>query len=198
MAVEPQDVLTTLVINLRDERVPAIRIPKERIRLFSLRPLKWLRFVGYIISGSEGDLSTTAGGETVAYDEINSHSSIESAYYFRPRSESPSSQSFHILKSANLDISALIDRFGVNDRVSDSESSSTVSQDEFRTTLIARDGCCVVTGWDASLCDACHIIPKTKGSKVRISLYQANFFSDLHIIVYAMRFKSSAREWSVP
>lgn len=47
---------------------PFLEIPGLELARFSLRPIKWLRYLGWCIYGQSGWLSTTPGGPEVAGD----------------------------------------------------------------------------------------------------------------------------------
>jgi len=47
--------------------IPFLSIPIGDCHRFALTPLRWLRFLGYCIYGSPGNISATAGGPPVAY-----------------------------------------------------------------------------------------------------------------------------------
>ena len=60
----------------------------------------------------------------------------------------------------------LVDTRVVDGRTSDAWTHSHTSQAEFRSTIVERDGTCVVTGDLAEDCDASHCLPYTKGDEV--------------------------------
>ena len=61
-----------------------------------------------------------------------------------------------------------IDHEGLNERKTTTDG--TVRRWNLRQDVIRRDGACVVTGTEASSCDAAHLIPHSKGDGVRIVL----------------------------
>lgn len=46
-----------LSMKIGEDYEDLLTIPKSELAWFSLRPLKWLTFVGYTISGTKGELS---------------------------------------------------------------------------------------------------------------------------------------------
>jgi hypothetical protein len=48
--------------------IPVLSIPVDDCNRFALKPLRWLRFLGYTIYGKEGHISATAGGPPVDYE----------------------------------------------------------------------------------------------------------------------------------
>ena len=57
-----------------------------------------------------------------------------------------------------------VDSKGLNERVT--SSASAQHSGEFRGQILQRDGSCVITGEEAELCDAAHLIPSVKGDEV--------------------------------
>jgi hypothetical protein len=58
---------------------PALSIPVATCRLFSIHPLTWLRYLGFVIYGSEGHISTLPNGPEVEYYEADIQAGI---YYY--------------------------------------------------------------------------------------------------------------------
>jgi hypothetical protein len=56
-----------LLIQIDNTWMPALSIPVADCNRFSLRPLKWLHFLGYAIYGRIGDIHTRLGGRPVNY-----------------------------------------------------------------------------------------------------------------------------------
>lgn len=62
-----------------------LSIPLQDIRRLSLRPLKWLHFAAFTVLGAKGNLSETAGGDTVDYENVTVGDLAEDKkYYFTP------------------------------------------------------------------------------------------------------------------
>ena len=57
----------------------ALSIPLDKCRIFSVNPLKWLRFLGFAIYGREGYLSTSEAGPEI--DDYTAGIEVRS-YYF--------------------------------------------------------------------------------------------------------------------
>jgi hypothetical protein len=71
----------------------------------------------------------------------------------------------------------LVDVYAMDDRTSDA-SDLTSRRADFRQGVIARDSTCVITGQPPNLCDACHIVPHSKGNNVRpLKFYDLAMFS---------------------
>jgi hypothetical protein len=62
---------TNVMLWLQFENVyqPALSIPVDECRVYSFRPLSWLRYLGFTIYGSQGHISTSAGGLEVDYHQ---------------------------------------------------------------------------------------------------------------------------------
>jgi hypothetical protein len=65
--------------SLSDRYVLALKIPVADVSRLSLKPLKWLHYISFAISGAKGDLSTSPGGSVVNYEYITLH---PQDYYF--------------------------------------------------------------------------------------------------------------------
>ena len=58
-----------------------------------------------------------------------------------------------------------MDYCGLNERMT--TSTLTLRRHKFRDEILERDGLfCVVTGHEAILCDAAHLVPRSKGDNV--------------------------------
>ena len=70
------------------EYQPALSIPVETCQRFSVYPLKWLRYVGFTIYGTEGHISrSTAAVPVVQYSEVDIQAGV---YYYIPDSQGKS------------------------------------------------------------------------------------------------------------
>lgn len=73
---------------------------------------------------------------------------------------------------------AFIDYQGLNDRLT--STARTARSNSFRDNVIKRDGpACVVTLAAEDLCDAAHLIPRSKGDEVRFAVSSYNYFMTL-------------------
>jgi hypothetical protein len=61
----------------------ALSIPIKKCTRFSVNPLKWLRFLGYVIYGQQGHISLEAGGLEV--DDYESEVNPGSYYFISER-----------------------------------------------------------------------------------------------------------------
>ncbi|KAI0002169.1 hypothetical protein BJV74DRAFT_894451 [Russula compacta] len=129
--------------------IHALIIPLEDIGRLSLCPLKWLRFAAFAAVGAKGHLSDTPGGNQVNYENVSLADLAENDnYYFSPEGDY-----------------RLVDLNGLNDQIT--TTSLTQHRSDFHHHDVAvRDGdCCVITKIEASICDAAHIIPHSKGDE---------------------------------
>ncbi|KLO18241.1 hypothetical protein SCHPADRAFT_993671 [Schizopora paradoxa] len=128
-----------------------LSIPVTEILHFTRSPLKWLRYLGYVIYGAEGQLSETAGGVAVDYQRAQVDD-LRASYYYVPDTQS----------APCCLIDAVVNR-------THSTNSSTISEPRhnFRNTIMSRDGCCIMTGVNPlqGVIEACHIIPHMRGSE---------------------------------
>ncbi|KAJ7440622.1 hypothetical protein FB451DRAFT_1300036 [Mycena latifolia] len=121
---------------------PFLEIPGPELARFSLRPIKWLRYLGWCIYGQPGWLSTTPGGPEVVGD-----AQADVDYYYVSN-----------LPARFIDVNA------IDDRTSNS-SQHNQRHGAFRQDLIERDMTCIVTGAPPNDCTACHILPHSKGDE---------------------------------
>ncbi|KAH7886545.1 hypothetical protein F5I97DRAFT_1004534 [Phlebopus sp. FC_14] len=150
--------------------IHALQIPYSDIHRLCLRPLKWLRFVAFTISGAHGDLSETQDGHPVNYDNT---SDLADTYYYI------TTEQFH-----------LVDYNALNDRVT--SSGLTPGRAGFRDNILNRDGSCVITRADSRICDAAHIIPRYKGDE-----YITFVVNDRRHLYHEQQFPPEAQELSI-
>jgi hypothetical protein len=150
-----------LFIQIDNTWMPALTIPVADCNRFSLKPLKWLRFLGYTIYGREGYISARIGGRAVNYQ-----SAVQggSCYYFNS-----AGTQIHVGVRFSLilylqDEPRFLDTQCIDERTSD--SGSTETRDGFGMAIRLRDGTCIVTDEPARFCVAAHYYPHSKGSEV--------------------------------
>lgn len=156
-----------LWLSLNDDWLPVLTIPTNEISRYTLRPLKWLRFLGFAIYGREGVLSADPdGSQPVEYD--TQLAKLQENYYFSsPRTMLLYCSSPLPLTETMVDEPRLAD---VDDRSSDAHSLDS-SRGGFRNELLERDGTCVISGEPPCYCQAAHLLPHAKGDKVHTSLF---------------------------
>ena len=73
-----------LHVRINNAYLPVLSIPVDDCNRFALKPLRWLRFLGYAIYGSQGHICATED----ASDRVDYESAIEGGthYYFVSRS----------------------------------------------------------------------------------------------------------------
>ncbi|KAH7886575.1 hypothetical protein F5I97DRAFT_1926900 [Phlebopus sp. FC_14] len=150
--------------------IHALQIPYSDIHRLCLRPLKWLRFVAFTISGAHGDLSETQDGHAVNYDNT---SDLADTYYYI------ATEQFH-----------LVDYNALNDRVTSSDI--TPGRAGFRGKILNRDGSCVITRAHNRICDASHIIPRCKGDE-----YITFVVNDRRHLYHEQQFPPETQELSI-
>ena len=145
----------------------ALSIPLAECGNYVVNPLKWPRFIGYAICGREGYFSTSQGGT-----EIGDYTAdIEARqYYFisKGKSDCDTTKALPSLLTL-LGEPRLVDVDAMDDRTTDA-SDLTERRTDFRRRVIARDNSCLLTADPVFVCDACHILPHSKGDNVRSSL----------------------------
>jgi len=148
-------------MRINDAYMPVLSIPVTDCNRFSLRPLSWLRFLGYCIYGHIGDISSTPDGPPIDY-QMAVQAGIH--YYFTsPGTHIPVDAGFKLI--ILTETPRLLDIRCIDDRSSDAETTET--RHDFRRKLRDRDGTCIVTDAPAQLCEGSHYYPHSKGSEVR-------------------------------
>ena len=161
--------MVNIYLHIEDRQVLALSIPFSDIERLSVRPVKWLRFVTFAICGVRGDLSEMPNGPPVDYDSISLADHIAEAYYYTPEGNIHRSHIFRLSLTVYAHIGEyhIIDYNAMNDRITSSEQTPRSSR--FRRDVMERDGpVCVFTLTDGSMCDAAHLLPKSKGDEVCI------------------------------
>ena len=80
--------IVELQMPIDGEYQPALSIPVETCQRFSVHPLRWLRYVGFTIYGTEGHISRSAAGpQVVRYSEVDIQAGV---YYYIPDSQGKS------------------------------------------------------------------------------------------------------------
>jgi hypothetical protein len=159
--------MVNVYLRIQGQPVLVLSIPSSDIARLSIRPVKWLRFVTFAICGVRGDLSATPNGPPSDYDSI-SLDHIADAYYYTPEGnicESHICRLSLIFSFMPIGDYHIIDHNAMNDRIT--ASAQTACSSSFRRNVMARDGnACVFTGHCDDLCDAAHILAKSKGDAV--------------------------------
>jgi len=62
--------MTSIELHIRIDNayIPVLSIPFDDCNRFALKPLRWLRFIGYTIYGNQGHISAAADGPPVDYE----------------------------------------------------------------------------------------------------------------------------------
>ncbi|KAI9568219.1 hypothetical protein HD554DRAFT_2314329 [Boletus coccyginus] len=130
----------------------ALSIPLDECRTFALTPLKWLRFLGFVIYGRQGYISMSTNGPEREVDP------------YTPR--------FFLTLLTFLGEPRFVDVDAIDNKTrSTSTSEPSTRKRGFRQALISRDGTCAMIGVDAPFCEGCHLIPRSKGDS-----YMSNLF----------------------
>ncbi|KAJ7207063.1 hypothetical protein GGX14DRAFT_456059 [Mycena pura] len=118
-------------------------MPLDEMKKLSTRPLRWLRYMGYCIYGAEGHLQATILGHNAV--DPNQTTGLANDYYY-----------FSSHPARFIDIEA------IGDKITD--SAMTPRRKSFRREVVNRDSVCIVTRGEPRSCEACHIIPHSKGN----------------------------------
>ncbi|KAI9568598.1 hypothetical protein HD554DRAFT_2191442 [Boletus coccyginus] len=131
----------SVVLYFNESSKVALSIPLAQSKTYAIKPLKWLRFLGFTIYGRQGYISKSMNGSELDYTE-----EIEAR---EPR---------------------FVDVDAMDNRTSSTSDLSTRVAD-FRGALHERDGTCVFSGDPPLFCHACHLIPHSKGDSYMSSLF---------------------------
>ncbi|KAJ7193313.1 hypothetical protein GGX14DRAFT_589009 [Mycena pura] len=124
-------------------------MPLDEMKKLTTRPLQWLRYMGYCIYGAKGHLQATILGHNKV--DPNQTTGLANDYYY-----------FSSHPARFIDIDA------IDDKVTD--SVGTPRRASFREAVVNRDSICILTRVNAGNCEACHIIPHSKGDEYLASL----------------------------
>ncbi|KAF9508797.1 hypothetical protein BS47DRAFT_1350045 [Hydnum rufescens UP504] len=127
----------------------ALSIPITECQKYAVNPLKWLRFLGYAICGQQGQLSISNTGPPI--DDYLA--AIEARPYYFVSQDDPCFVDFDAMEDRTSDASVVTDRRG-----------------DFEYRVRERDVTCVVTGDSPRFCDACHILPHSKGDNYIVNV----------------------------
>lgn len=157
--------MTSITLHMRINEnsgfIPVLSIPVDECNRFALRPLKWLRFLGYTIYGRIGHISAAPHGPPMDYQlaiEGGAH------YYFIS-----SGMFIHVglgVLIIQIGPPRLLDNQCINDRISSIAESA--GRAGFRAGLNNRDHTCIVSNAPNQLCEGAHILPHSKGSEVSL------------------------------
>lgn len=76
----PRSRSVKLLIRINNQWIPVLTIPNDEISQYTLRPLKWLRYLGFVIYGQEGVLCTPEDVEVTDYSCDANH--LQSSYRY--------------------------------------------------------------------------------------------------------------------
>jgi hypothetical protein len=85
----PFDVHLWLKLQANGRWVPVLKIPSNDFSQYTLRPLKWLRFLGFAIYGREGTLNVGPDGPEVDDYDVIDIDSLQVDYYWSSQGKNP-------------------------------------------------------------------------------------------------------------
>ncbi|PVF93481.1 hypothetical protein CPB86DRAFT_829276 [Serendipita vermifera] len=154
-----------LWLHITDEWYPMLSIPRYHFDLHTTRPLKWLRYLGFVIYGREGTLRETRDGPEIGtYMTMNVDELLSDYFYYSPDGHRA------------VDIHMLDDRTSVHGLDSFSSASS------FDLGIMERDKACVVTGMRNTACHVVHLVPYAKGDDYISALTRLRGHSERDVI----------------
>jgi len=152
----PKNVMLNTELNLDPtnwEWKKTLAFPVNRLNnlQFSSKPYKWIRYATGIVIGARGELCMERDSPNpVPIDYESSLPALSIDLYYHTTDE----ERRHV--------------FPIDPKLADTStitsSLASTRRDNFRYDVEGRDGSCVLTGADALICDAAHLIPHSKGS----------------------------------
>ncbi|KAJ7263208.1 hypothetical protein B0H12DRAFT_1103714 [Mycena haematopus] len=146
---------------LRDLPAFYLEIPKERVEANCKRPVKYLKYLAFIIVGLSGEISTRLPSEATPGSQQDSYLSDEErlidrvCYYFVHEDATLAAARDHIVDASFVHATTASQT---------NLATQKLRQDFFQDCLILRDGAlCTFTGLD--MCQAHHIVPVSKGDE---------------------------------
>ena len=160
-----------LSMRFEDDWKDLLTIPKSEIAQFSLRPLKWLTFVGYAISGTTGKLSSD-GTTTIGMDDLDSNQPLADRYYYIFDGAVLLFLLWYSYIILIVGEPQFVDPRGCDERTSFG-SQAQYRNRSLRSRVLNRDGhCCVLTNACAEQVQASHLLPHACGNDVRVPFSQ--------------------------
>ena len=123
-----------------------LEIPTLIVSRLCLKPLKYLRFVGWCVLGVSGELVDHTGNPV----ELDGTLADQSVYKYKT--------------IGRIVLARVVQHDNINPRSGSVLSPSTPRRGNFRQEVAARDGCCVWTGIQRGV--AMHILPHRLGDDV--------------------------------
>jgi hypothetical protein len=130
-----------------------LTVPVADASRYSTKPLKWIQYIMAAVAGCEGDL-------VIYTEDENNHK--EQTLPLNLEDAAPQHRNLRFIPGGPI---SFIDVDGLNHLKSSQVTTS--SRAGFRNDIVERDGSCVITGFREHFCDACHLIPHSKGDEVR-------------------------------
>ncbi|PVF91709.1 hypothetical protein CPB86DRAFT_791854 [Serendipita vermifera] len=154
-----------LWLHLADEWIPILSIPRQHFALHTTRPLKWLRYLGFVIYGREGILRTTRDGPEIGdYMTTGVDALLSDYFYYSPEGH------------------CVVDTHMLDDRTSIKSSEPPSDDSIFYFDVVKRDQTCLVTGMKNAACHVMHLIPHAKGDDYISALTRLRGLSERDVI----------------
>ncbi|KAF8911439.1 hypothetical protein CPB84DRAFT_916297 [Gymnopilus junonius] len=147
---------------------PCLTLPLETLTelQFSRKPFKWIRYVMGAILGAQGDLSNSSSCDS--YDAIDHDAALpsESTVLYYHTTDEEKLRMFPVDPNIYNDVPAHTSADFASSS-SSSSSETTPRRSQFSSIVAERVGKhCVLTGLKEIVCDAVHLLPRSKGDLV--------------------------------
>ncbi|KAJ7653837.1 hypothetical protein B0H17DRAFT_957194 [Mycena rosella] len=130
-----------------------LEIPISVVQSNSVRPIKYLRFLGWCIMGILGTVRSDRAGADLADNALLQNQAIYFYVYDAPDDD------------AALQYAVDLEVIKARSHISASDSSARNRATSFKETLVQRDASCIFTNAPQLLCQGTHIIPFHKGDE---------------------------------
>ncbi|KAJ6557111.1 hypothetical protein B0H10DRAFT_2121174 [Mycena sp. CBHHK59/15] len=130
-----------------------LKIPISVVQSNSVRPIKYLRFLGWCIMGILGTVKSDRAGADLADNALLQSQAIY--FYVYDASDD----------DAALQYAVDLDIIKARSHISASDSSAWARDATFKDSLLQRDASCIFTNKPPMICQGTHIIPFHKGDE---------------------------------
>ena len=148
-----------------------LEIPISVVQSNSVRPIKYLRFLGWCIMGILGTVKSDRAGADLA---DNAHLQSQAIYFYVYDASDDDGWShpnylaftYDPPRAAALQYAVDLDVIKARSHISASDSSARNRATSFKESLLRRDASCIFTNKPPLFCKGTHIIPFHKGDEV--------------------------------
>ena len=159
--------MVKIYLKVDEMKIPFLSVPNDDTIRLAIHPFKWLRFIMFCICGVRGELHAMSDDSIVDY---TSTTMADYVYWYNPQGK----VSFFLYiklftMNTSLETCIFVDYHGRDEKIT--TTTQTPCHYAFRDNALERDGpFCVITKVPTDICDAVHLVPKSKGDDVRFMI----------------------------